>query len=244
MPVERSAIADATGRLQRRQQVAQRRRLLRLGAVVVVVVALGAVIHLVAFSSVFAVRTLEVRGTSLVSAAQVEQTAQVPRGVPLVRLDISGVERRVLALPEIKAVKVTRSLPGKVVISVTERRAVYAMSSGSGYSLVDSEGVSFHEVADLTPGLLVANLTDPRDQRLRRDTATVVVVLPDAVRARAVLVSAATPDQIVIELSGGARLVWGSAEQSEQKAQVAAALLTQAGSVYDVSSPSHPAITL
>jgi len=62
-------------------------------------------------------------------------------------------------------------------------------------------------------------------------------------RARAVLVSAATPDQIVIELSGGARLVWGSAEQSEQKAQVAAALLTQAGSVYDVSSPSHPAIT-
>ncbi len=243
MPADRLPVADATGRLRRRRVASRRRWWLRAGVVVAAVVVLGALGFLVWFSPVLAVGSVEVRGTSLLGAPLVEQTAQVPHGVPLARVDTAGVERRVLTLPEVKQVEVTRSWPTTVVVRVTERQAVYAMSSGSGYSLVDGDGVSFHEVVDLTPGLLVANLTDPKDQRMRRDVAVVVAVLPDAVRARAVLVSAASPDQIVIELSGGARLVWGSAEQSEQKAQVAAALLTHTGSVYDVSSPSHPAIT-
>jgi cell division protein FtsQ len=75
---------------------------------------------------------------------------------------------------------------------------------------------------------------------LRHDVATVVTALPKVLRDRAVLISAETPDSIVIELSGGAEVVWGSAESSAQKAQVIVALLSVKASVYDVSSPSHP----
>jgi cell division protein FtsQ len=64
--------------------------------------------------------------------------------------------------------------------------------------------------------------------------------MPKVLRDRAVLVNAASPDSIVIELRGGAEVIWGSAENSDDKATVIAALLSISASVYDVSSPSHP----
>jgi cell division protein FtsQ len=134
---------------------------------------------------------------------------------------------------------VTRSLPNRVTIAVTERTAVYAVSAGSGFDLVDATGVPYTSVTDVPEGLLVANITGG-DERLRRDVATVAVAMPKVLRDRAVLVNAASPDSIVIELRGGAEVVWGSAENSGEKATVIAALLSISASVYDVSSPSHP----
>ena len=71
--------------------------------------------------------------------------------------------------------------------------------------------------------------------------ATVVALLPAPVAARAVSLTVESVDRIVIQLEAGRQLVWGSAEQSELKGQVAVALLTVEASLYDVSAPSHPA---
>ncbi len=56
--------------------------------------------------------------------------------------------------------------------------------------------------------------------------------------------TAATADDVTLELAGGAQVVWGSAEDSALKATVLAALMRAAPpdtvSQYDVSAPSSP----
>lgn len=236
---ERTRPADASVRLAQRRRQALRRRLRRALVAVLVVAALAGGVWLVGFSQALAVTKVSVTGTSVLTPEQVTAVAQVPIGTPLVRLDVKAIEKRVASLKPVAAVSVTRSLPNRVTIAITERTPVYAVSAGSGFDLVDSSGVPYTSVTDVPAGLLVANISGDSD-RLRRDVATVATAMPKVLRDRAVLVNAASPDSIVIELRGGAEVVWGSAENSDEKATVIAALLSIPASVYDVSSPSHP----
>ena len=236
---DRPRTVDASVRLAAKRRQRLRRRILQVGTAVVVLAVVASVVWVVYFSSAFAATTVSVSGTSVLTADEVTAAAKVPLGTPLARLDTAAVATRVKQLKAVADVTVTRSIPHGVKIAVTERTAVYALSSSSGFDLVDASGVSFTTVADTPKGIVVATISGD-DERLRKDVATVVVALPQALRERAVLITADTPDSIVIELSGGAEVIWGSADSSAQKAQVIAALLSVKASVYDVSSPSHP----
>lgn len=236
---DRPRTVDASVRLATKRRQRLRRRILVVTAAVAVLAVIAGVVWLVFFSPAFAATTVSVTGTSVLTADDVTAAAKVPLGTPLVRIDTAAIALRVKQLKAVADVTVTVSLPHGVKIAVKERTAVYAVSSGSGFDLVDASGVPYSSVVDAPAGLIVATIPGD-DVRLRRDVATVVTALPKALRDRAVLISAETPDSIVIELSGGAEVVWGSAENSAQKAQVIAALLSVKASVYDVSSPSHP----
>ncbi len=232
-------VADATRGLAFRKRALRRRRLIRVGLLATTLAVVGAIVWLIGFSPAFAVRTVVVTGTSVLTRAQVEQAAAVPMGLPLIRVDVEAIEARVRELPPVANVSVSRGLPGTVTVAVTERTPVYAMSAGSMFSLVDGSGVVFAQTDEVPDGLIGATLS-PNTDRLRLDVATVVKALPGSIREQAVLVTASTSDNITIELAGGARLIWGSAEESPLKAQVADALVKIPASVYDVSSPSHP----
>jgi cell division protein FtsQ len=236
---DRPRTIDASVRLAARRRQRLRRRILVVAGVVVSLALVAGVLWVVFVSSAFAVTTVSVTGTSVLTADEVTAAAQVPLGTPMARLNTKAIVSRVTQLKAVASVTVTPSLPHRVTIAVKERTAVYAVSSSSGFDLVDAAGVPFTSVADAPKGLVVASITGD-DQRLRRDVATVVAAMPQALRDRAVLITAETPDSILIELSGGAEVVWGSADSSAQKAQVIAALLSVKASVYDVSSPSHP----
>jgi cell division protein FtsQ len=236
---DRPRTVDASVRLAAKRRQRLRRRILVVASAVVVLAIAAGVTWTVLFSSAFAASTVLVSGTSVLSSADVTAAAQVPLGTPLARIDTAAIATRVKQLKPVADVQVSRVLPHGVRIVVKERTAVYALSSGSGFDLVDASGVAYTSVVDAPQGLVVASITGG-DERLRHDVATVVVALPQALRDRAVLITAETPDSIVIELSGGAEVVWGSADDSAQKSQVIAALLSVKASVYDVSSPSHP----
>ena len=66
--------------------------------------------------------------------------------------------------------------------------------------------------------------------------SAVVPVLGD----RITLLQASVVDRIEIQLSDGDTVVWGSAEQSQVKAQVLSVLLSQNATVYNVSAPHTP----
>jgi cell division protein FtsQ len=236
---DRARTVDASVRLAARRRERLRRRIVRVAALVGVLVLVTLAGWLVFLSPVFGVTTVAVTGTSVLTPDAVKAAAQVPLGTPLARLNTAAIMARVAQLKPVAEVTVTRSVPHKVTIAVTERKAVYALSSGKGFDLVDGSGVRYTSVADAPKGLVVAAISGD-DARLRRDVATVVTAVPQAVRDRAVLVTAKTPDSITVELNGGAEVVWGSAESSPQKAQVLTALLGVKATVYDVSSPSHP----
>ena len=71
--------------------------------------------------------------------------------------------------------------------------------------------------------------------------AVVAAAIPDALRPEVVRLTAEAVDRIALVLDGDRRLVWGSAEESELKAEVAAALFASVDAeVYDVSAPATP----
>lgn len=231
---------DVSEAIARRRRAENRRRTLTMmGAAALVLLAL-VLVWVVRFSPVLAARQVEVTGTKLVTQQQVVDAARVPLGTPLAVLETEPIAQRVAdALTPVGQVQVSTSLPGTVKIEVTERSAVYLRHSGSVYQSVDSAGVIFATASKPAKGAVVAQ-TSTVDNRLLADVATVITSLPIDVRREVQLVQASGPDKIVLSLSKGRTVVWGSAAASDQKAPVLVALLGQKATVFDVSSPGNP----
>jgi cell division protein FtsQ len=212
-----------------------------LSIVVLVLALLAAAGWLFAFSSVFAIRDVAVGGTKMLTAQAVERIAQVPVGSPLATTDPGPIAARVAAIPEVKSVTVARAWPSGIRIDVVERTAAYAVSSTTAgeFWLVDDSGVVFHTVSSAPKGLLVA-ASSTVEVPVLRDVATVVKAIPDPLRKRVTSLKVTSGDDISLVLTQNARVVWGSASDSELKGRVAAALLKVSASVYDVSSPTYP----
>ena len=55
-------------------------------------------------------------------------------------------------------------------------------------------------------------------------------------------IAAPSVASITLTLTDGRTVIWGTNERTDEKAQKLAALLTQPGRVYDVSSPDLPTV--
>ncbi|GAA2101076.1 hypothetical protein GCM10009841_16490 [Microlunatus panaciterrae] len=234
-----STVADA-GLIRRRRRLHSRRGLaVRLGIGLLLVALVAGLTWLVGFSPVLAVKQVRVTGVQLLTSQQVQTAAAVPVGVPMARQDLDAVAARVRALKPVESVIVSRSWPSTVRIAVTERTAVYAAGRQGSYVMVDRHGVPFQVVSD--PGKrLVVDVDPMADQQLLADLGVVVSALPRSVAKKVDKITADSPDTIRLLLENGSVVVWGSAEQSGLKAQVAKALLKRRASVYDVSAPAYP----
>jgi cell division protein FtsQ len=70
-----------------------------------------------------------------------------------------------------------------------------------------------------------------------RAASAVAAALPPSLRAKVDDVSAATPDSVRLDLTGGGLVRWGDAQDSATKAKVLAVLLSHHAHVYDVTAP-------
>jgi cell division septal protein FtsQ len=220
------------------------RRVLMLLLVVALVAGSG---WLVFVSSVLAVERVQVSGARTVPADRISRVAAVPLGVPLARVDVDRVQARVERVPVVEHADISRSWPHTVAIEVTERTAVAAVRSDGGYRLIDAEGVLFRTVPD--PGGRLPVMTvgpQPRTAATdaAREAAAVVASLPRRLVRRVAGVQASTMDSIELRLRDGRSVEWGSAESSALKAKVLLALLKRDASVYDVSVPASPTLTV
>jgi cell division protein FtsQ len=194
------------------------------------------------FSSYLSVRTVEVTGVDRLGDAEVLAAADVPDGEPLARVDLATVRARVQALADVRSAEVTRTWPDTVTITVEERTPVAVVEIGGRLRGLDSEGVVFREFRSVPEGLprVETPVDTGRDALL--EASRVVSALPADLTRRVDHVEVATVDQISLELRDGRSVVWGSAEESEAKAEVLAALLEQPGTTYDVSVPGQPTV--
>ncbi|AQP52424.1 hypothetical protein BW733_02095 [Tessaracoccus flavescens] len=225
--------------LQDRREAERRRRLIIWGSVAGLVVVLGVGIWLALFSPVFAARQVVVDGTELLTPEQVTEAAAVELDVPLLRQDTEAIAQRVRDLAPVLDVEVHRDLPDTVRLDVTERELVYQLVRDEAVSWVDRDGVVFNTTPKPTAGVVQVK-SDDADDRLRRDIATVVANIPDDLRPQVSLLTAEAVDRIGFTLSDDREIVWGSAEESQLKGDVLAALLDVEAKVYDVSAPRHP----
>jgi cell division protein FtsQ len=210
-----------------------------LGVVLAVAVVVGGV-WLVFFSSVLAIDGVDVQGNRLLTESEVQRAAAVPTGEPLARADVEAIAARIEALPAVASVDVSRAWPDRILVQVVEREAVAVIDDDGRLRGMDAEGVVFREFKTLPrtlPRLKIA--PDTRGEAMA-EGAAVVGVLPDDIVAKIDFVDVKTVDQISLRFRDGRTVVWGSADESEQKARVLDALLRQRFDVYDVSVPGQP----
>lgn len=211
-----------------------------VGAVLVLALAVGG-LWLVYFSSWLSVHGVEVDGVHELRAGQVRQAAAVPDGEALARVDLDRVRARVEALAAVRSADVSRQWPDTVLIQVRERVAVAVVDLAGRLKGMDAEGVIFKDYAKAPPGMPRVQTGSDTGSDALREAALVIASLPADLQAQVDHVEVETVDEISLQLRDGRTVVWGSSEQSAEKAEVLAALLdARKAQVYDVSVPGVP----
>jgi cell division protein FtsQ len=91
-------------------------------------------------TSIFAVRTLDVRGGTPQLRAEVRQALEGELGRSLLRVDEADVEQRLASLPGISALKYNRAFPNTLDITVRAERPVLVLRRGPDAFLVSATG--------------------------------------------------------------------------------------------------------
>ncbi len=178
-------------------------------------------------------------GADLVSPDDVRVAAAVRPGIPLARVDLGAVGRRVVAgLAPVAQAQAVRAWPDTLVVRVVERVAVAVVPSAGSYAIVDASGVVFGSAPRPPAGLPQVRLAAPGPaDPSTRAALTVLAALTPELRAQLVELVAEASTRIRLELRGGREVLWGDATQNEAKARVATSLLARPGKVVDVSAP-------
>ncbi|MGW5521405.1 cell division protein FtsQ/DivIB [Gordonia sp. NPDC003950] len=223
----------------------RRRSRILLGGVVAAVVIVGMV--LVAYlTPLMSVRGTEISGTRTVPGAQVLAAAAVPSGTPLLQVDTGAAARRIAAIPSVESARVQRSYPSTLEITITERVPVAVVTEGDKLHVLDRSGVGYltYPAASAPPDIKKLPVfhtatPGPADPTTRAALA-VVAGLPPSLSKQVVSVTASSPVDIHLELTGNRNVVWGDDSQGAEKARTLSYLLTRDATQFNVSAPAFP----
>jgi cell division protein FtsQ len=243
-PSTPGAAAAASARAAAAVRSRRRTRWIRFAVAVVVLAAVAGAVWGACFSSLLAVRSVQVVGASRLSPAQVSAAARVPVGGSLLLLDTDRPTVRVGALPAVASVRLERHLLHTVQIVVTERTPSMVLETPGRDRLVDATGVVFAEEDGAGAGLPIVRTSRPDlPPATLRGVTVMLAALPESIRVQVNVVRADSAENMAVELVDGRVIVWGDAGRGELKAKVLGILLTREGRTYDVSSPEAPAVS-
>jgi cell division protein FtsQ len=223
----------------------RRRRLLALAALLALLVSAGFFggRALLSHAGMFQVAQIDVDAPPGIDPDLVRAASGVRLGEPLLRVDLQAVGRAVADIPTVAAVEVARSWPSTLRVSVAGRTPVALTDSANGPWLVDHTGTAYLPAPTPAPALplLICAHVGPGDPATMAGLA-VLASLPPSILEKLQVVTADGPAAVTLRLAGGKQVRWGSPQDSARKASVLGVLLTQTGSVYDVSAPDLPTI--
>ncbi|THV39521.1 cell division protein FtsQ/DivIB [Glycomyces buryatensis] len=214
------------------------------------IVAIAAALALTAFVIVwatppFAVKDLQVTGTSVLDPKEVAEVASEARGQSILRADLDEIAAAVAELPPVKSVEVSRSWPSAVLIEVNEREPFLAVpQDDETFLMIDSEGVVFDEAEEITGPIWNVELAEPGPSDLATiETIKVLQDLPSSLADKVQRVESPSPAGVTLYLEDGRTLQWGDASENDQKARVADRLLASGYEHVDVSAPDAPTVS-
>uniref|UniRef100_A0AAU3H2P6 Cell division protein FtsQ n=1 Tax=Streptomyces sp. NBC_01401 TaxID=2903854 RepID=A0AAU3H2P6_9ACTN len=193
-------------------------------------------------------------GTDVLTRTEVEAAAAAPVGSPLISVDTGAIADRLRQkLPRVDSVDVVRSWPHGVSLKVTERKPVLLVEKGGKFIEVDAKGVRFATIDKAPPHVPLLELTPDQSASLRRfgsdrllrEAVGVAGDLPAKVAGATRAVRVTSYDSVVLELTGGRTVMWGSGEEGPVKARVLTALMKASPKAghFDVSAPTAPAVS-
>lgn len=232
----------------RSRRVRLRRLLVTVSGALAVFVA-GVVTWLLGWSDVTAVEGVEVSGADQQVERTVRGAADVPDGMPLIRVNTGAIAERVRAVPDVADVEVRRGWPRTVEIEVAVREPAATLQDDDGvWWSVDREGVVFGSSEKKEPGLVevVADPgDDPAEVSARAAAIKVIADLPGDVIDQVAAVEAPSDAAIELVLTDGRRVMWGTASDTARKAEVLEVVMAEVPDAggYNVSAPDFPAAT-
>lgn len=235
--VEREEVRRFTRRSRRRRMA----WIIGLGAIGVVVLGVA----VAAYSPIMALTEVRVEGTNRIDSAALQAVAEHQLGTPLPLIDHAALAESLQDFPLIETYSLERLPPGTLVVRIQERTPVGVVEDDRGFSLVDAAGVVVESAESQHEGFpLIEAPAGATKGHPFRAAGEVIRALPPELRGEVVRVSASTADDVSLELASGARVLWGSAEDSPLKVRVLAALMANASpdvvGQYDVSAPESP----
>jgi cell division protein FtsQ len=194
------------------------------------------------FTPAMAARSVVVIGVGTVTREEVVDAAQVRLGTPLLQIDTDAVADRVAGIRRVASARVQREYPSTLRISIVERIPLVVKDFPDGPHLFDRDGVDF-ATAPPPPGLPYIEVENPgpADPPTRAALQVMTALRPEVV-AQVSRVAAPSVSSVTLTLADGRTVVWGTTDRTGEKAEKLAALLTQPGRVYDVSSPDLPTV--
>ncbi|WP_309226868.1 MULTISPECIES: cell division protein FtsQ/DivIB [unclassified Mycolicibacterium] len=205
----------------------------------VLAVTMGLVLY---FTPIMAVRNTVVNGLTTITEDEVQQAAAVRPDTPLLQVNTDAVAERIATIRRVASARVQREYPSTLRITVVERVPVAAKDYPDGPHLFDRDGVDF-AAAPPPPGLpyLDADNPGPKDPATKAALEVLLSLRPE-VYAQVARVGAPSVAGVTLTLNDGREVIWGTTDRTEEKALKLAALLTQPGHTYDVSSPDLPTV--
>ena len=194
------------------------------------------------FTPAMSARSVVVTGVGAVTQEEVLDVAAVRMGTPLLQINTGAVADRVAGIRRVASARVQREYPSTLRITIVERIPVVVKDFPDGPHLYDRDGVDF-ATAPPPPGLPYIDVDNPGPSDPPTTAALdVMTALRPEVVAQVSRVAAPSVSSITLTLTDGRTVVWGTTDRTGEKAEKLAALLTQPGRVYDVSSPDLPTV--
>jgi len=200
------------------------------------------------YSPVFAVKSVAVDGTKMLTPEQVQSALEPLHGKPLPQVNDDEVRQLLQPLVQVKDVTTEARPPSVLVVRIRERTPVALVKQAEAFQLVDVDGVQLGTTQD--PGSIQLPVIDGGAGVIGKDLfkaiTAVLAALPADVLAKLSDASAKSVDAVELKLVDGQTIVWGNAGERELKAKVLEALLKAPADpknpvqVYDVSVPRHP----
>lgn len=205
----------------------------------VVVVGAGLLLY---FTPIMAARSTVITGLVTVTPEEIETAAAVQPGTPLLQIDTDAVAERVATIRKVASARVQREYPSTLRITIVERMPVVLKDYPDGPHLFDRDGVDF-ATAPPPPGLPYLDTENPGPTDAPTKAALQVLLsLRPEVSGQVSRIAAPSVASITLTLFDGREVIWGTTDRTEEKALKLAALLTQPGRTYDVSSPDLPTV--
>ncbi|MDQ3889582.1 MAG: cell division protein FtsQ/DivIB [Actinomycetota bacterium] len=210
-----------------------------MAAAAVALAAASALAYLLARETpLFSVEKIELAGGSREARRQGDALLERLEGQSLVSVDGDELERRLEALPAIRAARVDRAFPHTLAVGVEGERPLAIVRASTGAALVSVRGrvirsVERGSLAGL-PRIRGAGTADPRPgEALHSDRITravrVLAAVPPGFPLTVVAVRVRRSGDVILALGGRVELRLGPATRLGQKLEAAAAVLRALG---------------
>ncbi len=221
-----------------------RRRRVAWAVTLGIVVTMATLVAVAVYSPLLALTTIQIDGTSRLNPDDLHAAVDGQLDTPLALIDFDRITEELGDFPLVRSYVTETVPPHTLIIHIVEREPVGSLATGSGFDLVDPAGVVIEKSQARIPGVPLIDIGGEGSDSAAFDAAVeVLIALPQPVLVQLDTIVAGTRDDVELTLAGGgAKIIWGSADDSAIKARILAAALAQNYPnvvEYNVSAPGQ-----